>query len=74
MWKALIVSSKNIAFYLRLSQEDYDTGKLKEESDSIVNQRKLLHCYVNRRKEFQTCRIMEYCDDGYTGTNFVEVR
>lgn len=65
-----MVSSENIAFYLRLSQEDFDTGKLKEESDSIGNQRKLLYYYVNRRKELKDCRITEYCDDGYTGTNF----
>ena len=55
---------------LRLSQEDYETGKLKEESNSISNQRKLLSYYVKRRKEFQACEISEYCDDGYTGTNF----
>lgn len=66
----MIIESKRIAVYLRLSQEDYETGKLKEESNSISNQRKLLSYYVKRRKEFQACEISEYCDDGYTGTNF----
>ncbi|RDY32010.1 recombinase family protein [Lachnotalea glycerini] len=65
------VVSKNIAFYLRLSQEDLDNGKsLKEESNSISNQRKLLDDFIKRRKEFSCICVTEYCDDGYTGTNF----
>lgn len=70
MGSAIIITSKNIAFYLRLSQEDYDTGKLKEESNSIANQRKMLDDFTKGKKEFQSCDIREYCDDGYTGTNF----
>lgn len=70
----MTIQSKKIAVYLRLSQEDYETGNFKEESNSISNQRKLLSYYVKRRKEFQTCEISEYCDDGYTGTNFAGVR
>lgn len=65
-----MIKSRKVAFYLRLSQEDYDTGKLKEESNSIANQRQMLHYYVKRRKEFDSCAISEYSDDGYTGTNF----
>lgn len=69
----MIIESKSIAYYLRLSQEDYDLVKgehLKEESNSISNQRKFLDYYIKRRHEFQSCTIHEYCDDGYTGTNF----
>lgn len=65
------IISKNVAFYLRLSREDFNNGKnLREESNSISNQRKLMENYVKRRKELRDCVITEYCDDGYTGTNF----
>jgi DNA invertase Pin-like site-specific DNA recombinase len=69
----MVITSKNIAFYLRLSQEDMDTSKSNnqnEESISISNQRKLIDNFIKRRKEFSCCNTMEYCDDGYTGTNF----
>lgn len=56
------------AVYIRLSREDGD----KEESDSVGNQRKLLTEYVNGKEDFILYDI--YVDDGYTGTNFVEVR
>ena len=58
----------NVAIYIRLSREDGD----KEESDSVGNQRKLLTEYVSRHDDFILYDI--YIDDGYTGTNFVEVR
>ena len=58
----------NVAIYIRLSREDGD----KEESDSVGNQRKLLTEYVSRHDNFILYDI--YIDDGYTGTNFVEVR
>lgn len=51
------------AIYIRLSKEDGD----REESESVVNQRKILKAYAkeNRYKIYD-----EYVDDGYTGTNF----
>lgn len=58
-----------IAVYIRLSKED-DKGK--EESNSITMQRILLHKYVTDK--FSNYELSEFCDDGYTGTNFVEVR
>lgn len=58
-----------IAVYIRLSKED-DKGK--EESNSITMQRILLHKYV--ADNFSNYELSEFCDDGYTGTNFVEVR
>ena len=58
----------NVAIYIRLSREDGD----KEESDSVGNQRKLLTEYVSRHDDFILYDI--YIDDGFTGTNFVEVR
>lgn len=51
------------AIYIRLSKEDGD----KEESESVVNQRKILKSYA---KENKYKIYDEYIDDGYTGTNF----
>ena len=48
-----------IAFYLRLS---------KEEGLSIRSQRLLLQKFAE--KNFTDYEISEFCDNGYTGTNF----
>lgn len=50
--------------YGRLSKEDVD----KAESDSIKNQRDLIHSYVEQHPELRL--VMEGYDDGYTGTDF----
>ena len=65
--------SEYLALYYRLSLRD---GEKKEEdvSNSIENQRKLLHSYVQSNNEFSGYEIVEFTDDGYSGTNFVEVR
>lgn len=55
-----------IALYMRLSSEDANAG----ESYSIGNQRDLLHSFVKDRREFDGCTVLEFCDDGYSGTNF----
>lgn len=49
--------------YSRLSREDGD----KMESDSIRNQKDLISDYATQRG-FRI--VEEYCDDGYSGTNF----
>ena len=54
--------------YLRLSREDGD----KEESNSIANQRQFIMDYVSRQDDIVLMR--EYCDDGFTGTNFERPR
>lgn len=62
------------AIYLRLSREDGDfscSGE-KFESNSISNQRLVILDFLKRRPEITLVR--EYCDDGYTGTNFAGVR
>lgn len=59
-------NSFKVGIYIRLSRDD---GNL--ESDSIVSQRSLLNQYVN---ENNYKIIEEYVDDGFTGTNFDEVR
>lgn len=55
-----------IALYMRLSSEDANAG----ESYSIGNQRDLLHGFVKEQREFDGCTVLEFCDDGYSGTNF----
>lgn len=54
--------------YIRLSSADRDM-KHKTESDSIANQRLLLHQYLKNHKEFQFYEVEEFIDDGYSGTN-----
>ena len=53
--------------YGRLSQEDERAG----ESNSIQHQRTLLEKYA-KEKGFENTIFL--ADDGYSGTNFVEVR
>lgn len=55
------------ALYTRLSRDDELTG----ESNSIKNQRELLLQYA---KSKGYANVQVYVDDGYSGTNFVEVR
>lgn len=55
----------NIAIYMRLSKEDDFSH---EESNSITMQRLLLRDYV--REHFPQDNVLEYSDDGYSGTNF----
>ena len=61
-----------IAKYLRISDEDIDLDGLKKhESNSIVNQRALLDDFINMTPEFNGCEVIEYLDDGKSGTNFI---
>ena len=53
-----------VALYIRLSREDGD----KAESDSVVNQKKLLNNYVEENEEFISASF--YVDEDETGTNF----
>ena len=54
-----------IALYIRLSIEDY-----KYESMSIENQRLELNAYVRTMPEADYAEIIEFVDNGFTGTNF----
>lgn len=61
---------KAIGLYMRLSLSDADVkGQEKEESNSIENQRALLRKYVESKPDWDG-EIIEYIDDGYSGTNF----
>lgn len=60
-----------IAKYLRLSAEDGDlrqSGKI--ESNSIANQRDLLDSFIARTADLSGSKIVEFCDDGWSGKNF----
>lgn len=56
MWK--------VVAYLRLSKEDNENM----ESNSIVNQRKLIEQYISKKGDLKLVDF--YIDDGYSGTNF----
>ena len=60
MWKA--------AIYIRLSKDDGD----KQESNSVTNQREILKEHLKLHPDIELYDI--YIDDGWSGTNFVEVR
>ena len=55
-----------LAMYLRLSIEDEGD---KDESNSISNQRKQIYEYIHRDSELSRYEVVEFCDDGYSGTN-----
>ena len=55
------------ALYPRLSHED----ELQGESNSISNQKMYLEEYA---RQHGMRNIRHFSDDGYSGTNFVEVR
>ena len=65
--KGVKAMEEKAAVYCRLSQDDGSVG----ESGSIQTQRTLLTQYC---KEQHISITDYYCDDGWSGTNFVEVR
>lgn len=56
-----------VALYMRLSREDDD---VKDESNSISNQRKLLLGFLKKKQELADSPTVQYVDDGYSGTGF----
>lgn len=56
-----------IAIYLRLSQKDKKAGA--DESNSISNQRIIIKNYIHNNNSFKNYNIIEFCDDGYSGTS-----
>lgn len=57
-----------LAIYLRLSLEDRIQGKY-DESGSITSQRKMLLEYIQKDTELTGQEILEFCDDGVSGTS-----
>ena len=63
---------KAVALYLRLSQEDVDLRRnaAKDESNSISAQRRIVSDHINSLPELCDLPRVEFCDDGFSGTNF----
>lgn len=57
---------KTLALYFRASIEDANIG----ESATIQNQRDLLFDFVKTKTEFSDWNVLEFQDDGYSGTTF----
>ena len=55
-----------IAFYLRLSLDD----EKHSESESIASQRDLLRSYIKADSFLSVGEVLEFIDDGWSGTNF----
>lgn len=56
----------NLGEYIRLSKEDLNRGS--DDSNSVVNQRRLLDEYYQKHMdEFES--VTQYLDDGHTGTD-----
>ena len=54
-----------IALYIRLSLEDS-----RVESMSIENQKRALHSFVDQMENVRNVEVLEFIDNGYSGTNF----
>lgn len=59
----------NLALYYRLSRADVDIEE-HDISNSIKNQEILLREYVHNHPDLLKYEVMEFYDDGYSGTNF----
>lgn len=59
-----------ICMYERLSNEDFDLGREKEESCSITAQRALIQNFIEEKEEFAGCNVIERYDDGLSGRYF----
>ena len=53
------------AKYIRLSSEDSKVG-----SFSIENQKRALHQYADAMEDAAHAEVLEFVDNGYSGTNF----
>ena len=51
---------EQIAIYLRLSKED---EFVKDESNSITNQRAFIRGFINKNKELRKMSVVEFVDD-----------
>ena len=58
-----------IAIYIRLSMADEETGKSRDESNSIIHQRMLIHHFLDTHPTLSGCPRTEFVDDGFSGTN-----
>ena len=59
-----------LAKYLRISEDDDDMGESRRESNSILNQRKMLDSYIAAHDELSKYPVREFIDDGVSGVSF----
>ncbi len=66
-----VYESEEIAKYIRLSLADEENEKQKptDESESVINQRRLLNRFIDRNGNVGA-KCQEFIDDGVSGTNF----
>ena len=66
------MAENKLAMYIRLSKEDLDVGLTPEkfESNSVTHQRDLLMEYYNTHEDLQAYELVEFVDDGISGTGF----
>lgn len=65
------MKNRCVAFYIRLSDADEDVKSgIKDESNSITAQRELLHSFIKKTVEYKGAEVLEYFDDGFSGTGF----
>ena len=57
---------ENVAIYMRLSKED---EYIKDESNSVTSQRLMMLNYLSGHEELKGNKILQFVDDGYSGTN-----
>ncbi len=60
---------EKIAVYIRLSRADEDLSKTILESQSVSSQRQLALQFIRSHPEFSSYEIVEYVDDGFSGTS-----
>ena len=62
--------AEKLAAYYRTSLEDFNRAHgLADQSQSIGNQRKVIMEYLHGSEELSGCSVLEFIDDGLTGTN-----
>ncbi|MCM1158828.1 MAG: recombinase family protein [Clostridium sp.] len=60
-----------LALYIRLSLADGEAKSgIRDESDSITNQRNFIQKFIQENEELAGFRQKEFFDDGYSGKNF----
>lgn len=68
-----MIDLRKTAVYIRLSAEDDNVdGRAKKESDSVTSQRILLKSFVIDELGVAESDILEYVDDGVSGTETVK--
>ena len=64
-------NEKITALYERLSRDDFGKDDDQQrESNSISNQKELIQRYISCKESLQNVPVMDFVDDGYTGSNF----